>query len=293
MLALLEQLLNPPFLKARIFEAKVQHNSRRHSMKILAKRIGSGAALALIAALLLAGMAAAAPGAVGWVGNMFPAGGSSSSKNVGDPFTVYVRVWKAGVTDAPGQGAGITCTLYWGKVDSFGGVWSIITETSMVYNPAFAGSPSNDEYLALISPGAGLYEFTAYCSDSAQRKTLADRSQRQADGQRNDGGVADRPSWGLGAAHGPAACGRGLGCLGGLAGVWRGSAAEQHAVRCRCGTSTRTFSKWRMRWRSLAGARRASGFADIGAGDGRMLAASRASAGAGSPLRRGGAGRTG
>ena len=109
-------------------------------MKILAKRTGSGAALAIIAALLLAGMAAAAPGAVGWVGSMFPAGGSYSTMNAGDPFTVYVQVWKAGVTEASGQGAGITCTLYWGKVDSFGGGWSDITDTPMIYN-ADIGSP--------------------------------------------------------------------------------------------------------------------------------------------------------
>ena len=47
-------------------------------MKILAKRSGLGAALAILAALLLTGMAAAGPSAVGWVGSMFPVGGSST-----------------------------------------------------------------------------------------------------------------------------------------------------------------------------------------------------------------------
>ena len=105
---------------------------------------------------------AAAPEAVGWVGNMFPAGGSSTTITAGGSFTVYVQVWKDGVTNASGQGAGIACTLYWGQVSSFGGSWSNITNTAMVYNTDIG---NNDEYKASIMPGQGLYEFTAYCSD--------------------------------------------------------------------------------------------------------------------------------
>ena len=38
---------------------------------------------------------------IGWVGNMWPASGNI---NQGSGFTIYIEVWKGGVTDTPGQG---------------------------------------------------------------------------------------------------------------------------------------------------------------------------------------------
>ncbi len=70
---------------------------------------------------------ATASAALGWVGGMFPAGGSSSSISQGGAFDVYVQAYKAGVTDSGGQGADITCTLYWSEVDSFGSWLSVVT----------------------------------------------------------------------------------------------------------------------------------------------------------------------
>lgn len=105
-----------------------------------------------------------AQAAVGWVGNMLPAGGSSSTILPGDTFDVSIQVYKASVTDSPGQGAGISCTLHWGKVASFGGGWSNVTDTPMTYNNDVG---NNDEYKTTITPGAGLYEFTAFCSDGS------------------------------------------------------------------------------------------------------------------------------
>ncbi len=101
--------------------------------------------------------------ALGWVGNMSPTGGSTSTITVGGSFTVYVQVYKAGVTEAPGQGAGITCTLHLGTVGYFGGTWANTTDTAMIFNTQVG---NNDEYKATISPGVGLYEFTAFCTDT-------------------------------------------------------------------------------------------------------------------------------
>lgn len=99
---------------------------------------------------------------LGWVGNMYPAGGSLTTVNQGEPFTVYLQVYKAGVTEPPGQGANIHCTLHWGKVDSFGGPWYDITDSAMTYNVDIG---NNDEYMVTIAPNAGLYEFTGNCTD--------------------------------------------------------------------------------------------------------------------------------
>ena len=117
----------------------------------------------VVAASLALGAASPVMAALGWVGNMWPTGGSYSTITEGNPFTVYVQVWKSGVTDQPGQGADITCTLHWGQVTTFGGPWSNTTDTPMTYNTDIG---NNDEYMATISPAAGLYEFTAFCTDT-------------------------------------------------------------------------------------------------------------------------------
>ncbi len=117
------------------------------------------------ALLLLCGLALpalAAPAALGWVGNLWPASGSTSTITAGAGLDVYVQVSKDGVTNNPGQGADISCTLHWGKVDSFGGGWSNVTDTPMTYNTDVG---NNDEYKATLTPGQGLYEFTAFCTD--------------------------------------------------------------------------------------------------------------------------------
>ncbi|MBU0494835.1 MAG: hypothetical protein KKA73_27130 [Chloroflexi bacterium] len=118
-----------------------------------------------ILALALIGLFLAQPtyAALGWVGNMWPTGGSLSNMQEGNDFDVYIQVWKDGVTNLPGQGANITCTLYWGQVEFFGGSWSDITSTPMTYNVDVG---NNDEYTASISPSAGQYEFTCYCTDT-------------------------------------------------------------------------------------------------------------------------------
>ena len=99
---------------------------------------------------------------VDWVGNMFPVSGSSNTILNGENFTVYVQVYKAGVTEPAGQGPGINCEIYYGQVPAFGQPWDMIFTQAMTYNVDIG---NNDEYQGTISPPVGLYEFTCRCSD--------------------------------------------------------------------------------------------------------------------------------
>ncbi|MFZ5919780.1 MAG: C25 family cysteine peptidase [Chloroflexota bacterium] len=101
--------------------------------------------------------------ALGWVGNMWPTGGLTSTITVGSSFDVYVQVYKAGVTEPAGQGVNITCTLHWAPVPYFGGTWGTATDTPMTYNTDIG---NNDEYKGTITPSVGLHEFTVYCTDT-------------------------------------------------------------------------------------------------------------------------------
>lgn len=115
-------------------------------------------AIAVAVVFLHSSGACAAPDA--WVGNMIPEGYSSNTIAKGESFTIYVQVYRQGYTDAPGRGGDIECTLYWGEVDRFGGSWKEVISTPMTYRGDIG---NNDEYRADISPGTGLYEFTASC----------------------------------------------------------------------------------------------------------------------------------
>ncbi|MCA9982233.1 MAG: hypothetical protein KDD89_15420, partial [Anaerolineales bacterium] len=106
---------------------------------------------------------------LGWVGNMFPVGNADHNITAGNNFDVYVQVWKGSVTDSPGQGGDITCSLLWSEVNSFGGTWLGSTTTPMSYNTDIG---NNDEYVGTISPPAGLYEYTAYCTDTTDSSDM-------------------------------------------------------------------------------------------------------------------------
>ena len=93
---------------------------------------------------------------------MFPGPGSSSTRAEGVPLTIYVQVYKAGVTEPPGQGAGIMCQIYYGEVITFGGSWLNTNTINMTYNVDIG---NNDEYQGDLTPAAGNYEFTCRCSD--------------------------------------------------------------------------------------------------------------------------------
>lgn len=131
----------------------------------------------LVLVLLLIGftsgypsMLLAAPiASLNWAGNLVPKGNSNTSITNGQPFNVYLQVYKAGVTNRPGRGDKISCMLHWGEVDSFGGAWRYPVDTPMTYNGDIG---DNDEYKASIVPGVGLYEFTASCTDPNSAVTL-------------------------------------------------------------------------------------------------------------------------
>lgn len=93
--------------------------------------------LAIVAvAMLAAGQALAV---IGWAGNVWPNAGSSQIPT--GPFSVYVQVWKGGVTDSPGQGANIAVQM--NVTNNIGGSTSI----AMGY---LGDIGSNDEYTAQV-----------------------------------------------------------------------------------------------------------------------------------------------
>lgn len=114
--------------------------------------------LPFLAALLLSVPATAT---VDWVGNMFPGAGSSNTRGAGTPLTIYAQVYDAGTTEPAGQGAGITCEIYYGEVLNFGDAWLSTNSISMSYNVDIG---NNDEYFGDFAPPAGNYEFTCRCS---------------------------------------------------------------------------------------------------------------------------------
>lgn len=91
--------------------------------------------------LLSAGGASAT---IDWAGNQWPLDGSSHTPT--GPITVYAQVYKAGTTDAAGQGADITPELYYAS--STDGLYHI---APMTYN---ADIGNNDEYVGQIPQSA-------------------------------------------------------------------------------------------------------------------------------------------
>jgi hypothetical protein len=108
----------------------------------------------LAACLILATVTGAAFGAIGWAGQIWPVNGASVTDN--SDVGVYLQIWKAGVTDQPGQGAQISATLYYGPN---GGPY---TSVAMTYNTDVG---NNDEYTAVIPSSAlqGVSEIWFYC----------------------------------------------------------------------------------------------------------------------------------
>ena len=99
----------------------------------------------IVAVVLLVALATTAMGAVGWCGNIWPNNGVSYTTN--DNIDTYVQVWKEGVTDTLGQGAGIEAYLYY-KCDTDVDFIAV----DMYYNTDVG---DNDEYTAQIPAGHG------------------------------------------------------------------------------------------------------------------------------------------
>lgn len=93
--------------------------------------------LAIIAlAMLAAGQSLAA---IGWAGNVWPNAGSMQVPT--GPFSVYVQVWKGGVTDAAGQGADISVQM--DVTNNLGGTYT----TTLTFQGDVG---ANDEYTGQV-----------------------------------------------------------------------------------------------------------------------------------------------
>jgi len=101
--------------------------------------------LTLALVLLSLGAAGQAAAAIGWAGNLWPTDGSNQVPT--GPLSVYAQVWKAGVTDAAGQGADIHAELYYAP--SSNGVF--LLAPPMTYNGDVG---NNDEYVGQIPQSA-------------------------------------------------------------------------------------------------------------------------------------------
>ena len=97
--------------------------------------------------------------AIDWVGNRNP---NSGTVVEGNDFNITVQVFKSGVTEPAGQGAGIACEIYYGEVPFFGGAWSNISSVAMNYTGDIG---FNDIYMGALNLSAGLYEYQCRCTD--------------------------------------------------------------------------------------------------------------------------------
>ena len=81
----------------------------------------------------------------------------------GQNITLYGQVFEAGLTEAVGQGAGITVQYGISTTDTDPATWPLSAWSSATYNPASLVNPNNDEYQATLSnlaPGTYYYAFS-------------------------------------------------------------------------------------------------------------------------------------
>jgi hypothetical protein len=96
------------------------------------------------------------------VGKLEPAGADPRSMDSSSTLYVSVDVLATSVTDKPGQGKGIICSLHFGQVSTFGGLWTNSDEVPMSY---VSDAGDSDRYGTNLGPlPPGLYQFTAWCS---------------------------------------------------------------------------------------------------------------------------------
>jgi hypothetical protein len=121
--------------------------------------------LLAVAVLATIGMTTNAQATIGWAGNVWPLYGASVVPT--GPVTVYAQVWKGGVTDSPGQGAGITAELRY-TTDI-----APMVAVAMTYNSDIG---NNDEYkgdvpqAALV--GAAWVDVTVIFTDTTDNTTF-------------------------------------------------------------------------------------------------------------------------
>ncbi|MCS6845057.1 MAG: hypothetical protein NZ528_12165 [Caldilineales bacterium] len=131
------------------------------------------AAIVLVLAAMVWRPTPAAAVAVTWVGNLNPGGNNPQTILSTGAIFITVEAYLPGVTDAAGQGAGISCALHFGQVSYFGGPWSNVLDLTMAY---VGDVGLTDRYGITLGPlPPGLYEYTAWCSaDGGLTKTWHD-----------------------------------------------------------------------------------------------------------------------
>jgi hypothetical protein len=129
----------------------------------------------ILAAAALMALSGASMAAVGWSGNVWPLNGAAVTE--GTDVGVYYQIWKETVTDSPGQGAGLSATLYYGLSNT--GPW---TPVVMGY---WGDVGNNDEYKGDIPSAAleGNSETWFYCEvyDSTDASTAQGQDQNGND----------------------------------------------------------------------------------------------------------------
>jgi hypothetical protein len=130
-------------------------------------------ATCLVVCLSILLLASSASAVVGWCGNVWPVDGTTytSEQNI----DVYAQVWKEGVTDSAGQGAGIAAAMFY---RCQGGIE--YNELAMSYN---TDTGNNDEYTATIpsTHGCTTVEFHCVFTDSSDMSTCDGQDQSSND----------------------------------------------------------------------------------------------------------------
>ena len=95
--------------------------------------------------------------ALDWNNLQYPESGTIT---VGDAYNVYAQAYENGVTDASGQGAGVTCWIGINDANTDPSTWSTYNWTTTAYN---TDSGNNDEYMAEIGSvlPAGTYYYAS------------------------------------------------------------------------------------------------------------------------------------
>jgi gliding motility-associated-like protein len=97
---------------------------------------------------------------IDWANTQWP---GSSNICQGQSVTIYGQVFETGLTEATGQGAGITVQYGLSTTNTNPSTWPASAWTTASFNTLASGNPNNDEYmgtLSNLSPGTYYYAFS-------------------------------------------------------------------------------------------------------------------------------------
>ncbi len=97
---------------------------------------------------------------IDWANTQWP---GTSNICDGQSVTIYGQVFEAGITEATGQGAGITVQYGLSTTNTNPSTWPASAWTTASFNSLASGNPNNDEYMGTLtnlSPGTYYYAFS-------------------------------------------------------------------------------------------------------------------------------------